>query len=100
MGKVLLAIFVFILVYGLCSQFAMVGMKYGNPIYVFHLEQDEYDGTNSVSFRNTDDKFAYFWISFLWLPLLIFYYIPIGIFKILKFFVNAIGWIIAKLFKL
>lgn len=100
MGKIIVISILFIMIYGLSSQLAMIGIKYRNPFYKFKLDTDPYDGLKSVSFKTIDDKFAYFWLSLLWLPLVILYYIPVAIFKILKFFINAIGWAIARIFKL
>ena len=59
-GKILVLVVFFVILYGLASQLAMIGMKYHNPIRKFILETDPWEGTRSVSFKTNDDKFAYF----------------------------------------
>ena len=99
-GKFLI-ILLFIFLYcvisgGLC--YTVIGIH--NPIHKFLIEEDSYDGSKNVKIESVDDKFFFFILFFIWPLLVLFYWIPIGLFKIFKFLVEFIAWCIAKLFKL
>ncbi len=94
---ILLLIFLYIVVScGLC--YTAIGVH--NPIHKFNIKTDSWDGSKSIMIYNTDDKFSFFLLCLIWPLLVLFYWIPIGIYRIFKFLVEFIGWCIAKLFKL
>ena len=81
---------------GLC--FCIIGRT--NPLHKFEIHEDDWDGSKSIVINNTDDKFFFFLLCLIWPLLVLFYWIPIGIYKVFKFLVEFVGWCIAKLFKL
>lgn len=101
MGKIIFFIALFAFLYiilsaGLC--FSIIGRT--NPFHKFPIETDSWDGSQTIVIKTVDDKFFFFILFFTWIPLLIFYYIPKGIYKMLKFLIEFIAWCIAKIFKL
>ena len=99
-GKILIILF-FILLYivvscGVC--YTAIGVH--NPIHKFNIKTDSLDDSKSIMICNTDDKFSFFLLCLIWPLLVLFYWIPIGIYRIFKFLVEFIGWCIVKLFKL
>jgi len=99
-GKILI-ILLFILLYiviscGLC--YTVIGVH--NPIHKFNTEKDPWDDSKSILICNTDDKFSFFLLCIIWPLLVLFYWIPLGIYHIFKFLIEFIGWSIAKIFKL
>lgn len=99
--EIIVILFLFLLLYlalsgGLC--FGIIGKT--NPFHKFSLSKDDWDGSTQIIIKTVDDKFFFFIIFITWPFLILFYYIPKGIYKIFKFLVEFIAWCIAKLFKL
>ena len=97
----ILIIFLCILVY----VFASFGLCYNcvgknNPFHKFPLDKDSYDGSTTVAVKSDDDKYFFFLLLLIWPLLVLFYWIPIGLYKVFKFLANFLGWCIAKIFKL
>ena len=99
-GKIICIFFIFfaysLLSAGLCIS--VIGRN--NPLHKFPIETDSYDGSKTILIKTDDDKFFFFILFFIWPLLVLFYWIPIGIYHIFKFLIEFIGWSIAKLFKL
>lgn len=99
-GKIICIFFIFfaysLLSVGLC--YTVIGVH--NPIHKFNIEEDSWDGSKTILIKTDDDKFFFFILFFIWPLLVLFYWIPIGIYHIFKFLIEFIGWSIAKLFKL
>ncbi len=99
--KTIFILFLFLLLYlilstGLC--FGIIGKT--NPFHKFSISKDDWDGSSQIIIKTVDDKYFFFILFITWPFLLIFYYIPKGIYKILKFLVEFFAWSIVKLFKL
>lgn len=96
--KTVFLIFLLIILYLLIGVLTTLGTTHNNPIHKFTFWTDWYE--SGVNIKTADDKFSLFILIVFWLPLVIFYYLPIGLYRIGKFLVEFIGWCIAKLFKL
>ena len=102
MGKMISYIIALVLVYLFVSSilvFMFIGVN--NPFYKFKIEEPKYsDEIRHISINSESDKYALFFLYLTWPLFVVFYYIPIALFKMFKFLINFIGWFIAKLFKL
>jgi len=90
-----------ILLYAILGAVFFMCIKSNNPFYKFKLSKPDWYGDTEVIHDGNPDSI--FWATTLiifWVGFLTLYYIPKGLFKLLKFFTNYIGWIIAKIFKL
>ena len=85
-----------LLSFGLC--YSCIGKN--NPFHKFQLDKDSYDGSTTVEIKTVDDKYFFFLLFLIWPLLVLFYWIPIGLYKVFKFLLNFLGWSIAKIFKL
>ena len=95
------AIILFVLLYFLLGVGTFSIIKTcDNPFHKFKLTEPDWNGDQNVIFRNDDDKFWCFIMIIGWIFIVGLYYIPLGIFYILKFLANFFGWCIAKIFKL
>ena len=86
----------FVLSTGLC--FGVIGKT--NPFHKFDISSEDWDGSSQIVIKTVDDKFFFFILWIIWPFLILFYYIPKGIYMILKFLAEFLGWFIAKIFKL
>lgn len=98
---IILFIFLFLFIYvvlstGLC--FTVIGKT--NPFHKFDRSKPDWDGSTQIVIKTVDDKFFFFILWIIWPFLILFYYIPKGIYMILKFLAEFLGWFIAKIFKL
>ena len=89
----------------LCYVFASFGLCFNcigknNPFHKFPLDTDSYDGSTTVAIKTIDDKYFFFLLLLIWPLLVLFYWIPIWLYKVGKFLINFLAWCIAKIFKL
>ena len=84
------------LTFGLC--FNCIGKN--NPFHKFPIHVDHYDGSTMVEIKSEDDKYSFFLLLLIWPLLVLFYWIPIGLYKVGKFLLEFIAWGIVKIFKL
>lgn len=84
------------LTFGLCYN--VIGIT--NPFHKFPIHVDGYDGSKMVQIKTVDDKYFFFILLIIWPLLVLFYYIPKGLYKVSKFLVNFVAWCIVKIFKL
>ena len=101
MGKIILLVFLIslaylILTFGLCYN--VIGRK--NPIHKFPIHIDSYDGSKTIEIKSDDDKYFFFLLLFIWPLLVLFYWLPIGLYRVGKFLINFLAWCIVKIFKL
>jgi len=99
-GKILCIFLIF-----LCYLVLSAGLCYNcvgknNPLHKFPLHVDRYDGSISIKIETEDDKYFFFLLFLIWPLLVLFYWIPIWLYKVFKFLANFFGWCIAKIFKL
>lgn len=97
-GKIVALIFLFILIYILIGGFVVSGLCSDEKLHKFG--KPEWSDSMFPPLKTTDDKFIFFTYWLVWPLMLCFYYIPKLIYIIGKFFVNYLGWIIAKIFRL
>jgi len=89
----------------LCYAFASFGLCFNcigrnNPFHKFPLHVDRYDGSTTVEIKTEDDKYFFFLLLLIWPLLVLFYWIPIGLYRVVKFLLEFIAWSIVKIFKL
>lgn len=101
MGKIILLVFFgglayLMLTFGLCYN--VIGRT--NPFHKFPIHIDGYDGSKMIEIKSDDDKYFFFLLLLFWPLLVLFYWIPIGLYKVGKFLINFLAWCIVKIFKL
>ena len=99
-GKILVLFLCFLSYSFLSLGLCFTGIGRTNPFHKFPISVDSYDGSKNVELKSVDDKYFFFILVIIWPLLVLFYYIPKGLFKVFKFLLNFIGWCIAKIFKL